>query len=58
VGRFRSQLPFVAASLVALLVANLFLAWTGGRRRAQTPVDPMQSEAPPEPVGVAPSQDG
>jgi hypothetical protein len=44
--------------LVALLVANLFLAWTGGRRPAQTPMDPVPSEAPPEPVGVAPGQDG
>ena len=46
------------AWLAALVVANILVAWTGGRRRAQSPVEPIPAAAPPEPVGAAPRQDG
>jgi hypothetical protein len=46
------------AWLVALVAANLLVAWTGGRRRPPPPVEPIPTEAPPEPVGAAPRQEG
>jgi hypothetical protein len=46
------------AWMAVLVAANVLVAWAGGRRRAPNPVEPLPSEALPEPVGVAPAQDG
>jgi len=46
------------AWLGMLVAVNVLLALTVGRRRAPTPVGPIPTEDPPEPVGVAPGQAG